>query len=90
MKHYYVIAAMVFVVGIAGFVTSYGAQEHVFFQENLCGIGKIPVLSQQTVYGTGKTMHIACVPQNTMIGQYGATFPALKQRWKTPGGRISY
>ena len=93
MKSHQLILAFVSVVAVIGLVTQYsGSSDHIFFAENICKEpGKIPILVSQTDYGTGKMWVQQCVPEGSVIHSWGGSrFPSLRQRWKTPGGRITY
>ena len=94
MTHNHVVVlvvTMVALVGLASILINPSRHEHVFFGETLCDDpSMMPVLTQQTDFGSGKMVISACVPQGTVISSYGARFPSLRQRWKTPGSKISY
>lgn len=65
-------------------------EQHVSFSDNVCGPNLQPVLTQETQYGTGKTVLIQCVKMGETISTDSAPFPAIRQRYREPGIRYSY
>jgi len=77
------IFAIILIVGLVSYLsgTVQGNATYPLYKSISCDEGMVPVHSQETRFGTGKTVVVDCVNPGTPITAHGDMFPVERQRW---------